>query len=166
MAGAPPDAEPYARHALALSWLFGLPGAPLLYYGDEYGEWGGADPGNRAFWRGDGTLSANEAAVLDRTRKLGAARRELVALRRGAYRSLHATENFLAFARETKDGKVAIVALSRDAGPTTTEVTLPLTLPLTNGTALSDRRGGAAVTVTGGKLSISLPGRGAAILAP
>ncbi len=166
VAGAPPDAEPYARHALALSWLFGLPGAPLLYYGDEYGEWGGADPGNRAFWRGDGTLSANEAAVLDRTRKLGAARRELVALRRGAYRSLHATENFLAFARETKDGKVAIVALSRDAGPTTTEVTLPLTLPLTNGTALSDRLGGAAVTVTGGKLSISLPGRGAAILAP
>lgn len=166
VAGAPPDAEPYERHALALSWLMGLPGAPLLYYGDEYGEWGGSDPGNRAFWRGDGTLSASESAVLDRTRKLGAARRELVALRRGAYRSLHATETFLAFARETNDGKVAIVALSREAGPTTTEVTLPLTLPLANGTTLTDRLGGAPVTVSGGKLSISLPGRGAAILAP
>ena len=166
VAVAPPDAEPYARHALALSWLMGLPGAPLLYYGDEYGEWGGADPGNRAFWRGDGTLSANESAVLARTQKLGAARRELVALRRGAYRSLHATETFLAFARETKDGKVAVVALSRDPGPTTTEVTLPLTLPLANGTTLVDRLGGASVSVSGGKLSISLPGRGAAILAP
>lgn len=163
---APPDAEPYARHALALAWLFGLPGAPLLYYGDEYGEWGGADPGNRAFWRGDGTLSANEQGVLSRTQKLGAARRELVALRRGAYRSLHATETFLAFARETKDGKVAIVALSRDGGPTSTEVTLPVTLPLSSGTQLTDRLGGPAVTVTGGKLSIALPGRGAAIYAP
>jgi glycosidase len=166
LAGPPPDGEPYARHALALSWLMGLPGAPLLYYGDEYGEWGGADPGNRVFWRGEGTLSANESAVLDRARKLGQARRELVALRRGAYRSLHATETFLAFARETKDGKVAVVAVSREPGPTTTEITLPLTLPLPNGTALKDRLGGAGATITGGKLSISLPGRGAAILAP
>ena len=73
VAGPPPDAEPYERHRVALSWLLGLPGAPLLYYGDEYGEWGGADPGNRAFWRGDGPLSADEQAVLDWTRKLGAA---------------------------------------------------------------------------------------------
>jgi glycosidase len=31
----------------AMAWLLGLPGAPLLYYGDEYGQWGGADPNNR-----------------------------------------------------------------------------------------------------------------------
>ena len=68
VAGAPPDAEPYARHALALSWLMGLPGAPLLYYGDEYGEWGGSDPGNRAFWRGDATLSANESGRTSKAR--------------------------------------------------------------------------------------------------
>jgi len=166
VAGAPPDAEPYARHALALSWLFGLPGAPLLYYGDEYAEWGGSDPGNRALWRGDGTLSANESAVLDRTRKLGSARRELVALRRGTYRSLYATETFLAFARETQDGKVAIVALSRDPGPTTTDITLPVTLPVANGTALKDRLGGPSITPNAGKISISLPGRGAALYAP
>ena len=26
---------------LALAWLLTQPGAPLLYYGDEYGDWGG-----------------------------------------------------------------------------------------------------------------------------
>jgi len=167
VAVAPPDAEPYARHSLALSWLMGLPGAPLLYYGDEYGEWGGADPGNRAMWRGDSSsLSGDEQGVLDRARKLGKARQELVALRRGAYRSLHATETFLAYARETTDGKVAIVALSRDAGPTTTDVVIPATLPVGDGTTLSDRLGGPSVSVSGGKISVALPGRGAAVLAP
>ncbi len=166
VAGAPPDSEPYQRHALALSWLLGLPGAPLLYYGDEYAEWGGADPGNRAMWRGDTTLSADESAVLTRTRKLGSARQELVALRRGGYRSLYATETFLAFSRETEDQKAAIVALSRDPNPTNTDVTLPASFPLANGTTLTDRLGGPSVTISGGKISISLPGRGAALLAP
>src|SRR5690606_22415286 len=31
---APGDAEPYRRARIALTWLLGLPGAPLLYYGD------------------------------------------------------------------------------------------------------------------------------------
>jgi neopullulanase len=167
VAGPPVDSEPYARHASGLSWLLGLPGAPLLYYGDEYGEWGGADPGNRAMWRGDSaSLNADERALLERTRKLGAARKELVALRRGGYRSLHATETFLAFARETSDGKAAIVAVSRDGAPLTVEVTLPPSLPLASGTKLADRLGGAGATVTNGKISVQLPARGAAILAP
>jgi glycosidase len=162
----PPDSEPYARHSTALSWLLGLPGAPLLYYGDEYGQWGGADPGNRAMWRGDGTLSPDEQAVLGRTKLLGTARKELLALRRGGYRSLHATETFLAFARETSDGKLAIVAVSRDPNPVNVSVTIPASLPLADGTTLVDRLGGPSVTASGGKLMIQLPPRGAAFLAP
>jgi neopullulanase len=166
VAGPPSDAEPYARHTTALSWLLGLPGAPLLYYGDEYGEWGGADPGNRAMWRGDGALGAEEQQVLERAKKLGSARRELVALRRGGYRSLHATETFLAFARETSDGKLAIVAVSRDSNPLNVSVTIPPSLPLADGTTLQDRLGGGSTTAAAGKLTIQLPPRGAAIYAP
>ena len=44
---APSDGEPYWRTRVGMAWLLGLPGAPLLYYGDEYGQWGGADPNNR-----------------------------------------------------------------------------------------------------------------------
>ena len=166
VAGPPPDGEPLRRHAAALGWLFGLPGAPLLYYGDEYGEWGGADPGNRAMWRGDsGSLSSDEQFVLDQTRKLGAARRELVALRRGNYRSLYATEDFLAFARETDNGDVAIVAVSKSGAALSESITLPASIGLAGGTALTGRISGASSTVVGNTLSVSLPARGVAILA-
>src|SRR5258708_32001047 len=111
VAGAPPDSEPYARHRLALSWLLGAPGAPLVYYGDEYGEWGGADPNNRVMWRGNGTLSADEQATLAWTRKLGAARRELVAMRRGGYVPVAGTtETLLVFGRQA-GSNAALVAM-------------------------------------------------------
>src|SRR5207248_2978016 len=98
LAGPPPNAEPYQRLQLGLAWLLGLPGAPLLYYGDEYGEWGGADPNNRAMWRGAGALSVDEQATLDRVRALGRARAELPALQRGDYTTIYGTEAVLVFA--------------------------------------------------------------------
>ena len=165
LAGAPPDAEPYARHALALSWLLGLPGAPLLYYGDEYGEWGGADPGNRAGWRGAGTLSGDEQAVLLHAQRLGQARRELVALRRGDYQTLQVSETFLAFARQAGQS-YAIVALSSDTAASTTSVALPASLQVPDGTQFDDRLGGPSLTVSGGAVQVALPARGAAVLAP
>jgi glycosidase len=167
-AGPPaPGDDAYARQRLAMTWLLTLPGAPLLYYGDEYGEWGGGDPNNRPVWRGGGgTLSPEEAATLARTRALGTARRELVALRRGAYRSLLATEDQLVFARQAEAGQTAIVALTRSAAAETLVVPLPVTLPFAEGAILKDRLGGPDVTVTGGVLRIPLGARGAAVLAP
>jgi glycosidase len=165
VAGPPTDAEPYQRHRLAMAWLFGLPGATHLYYGDEYGQWGGADPNNRAMWRGDQALTGEEATTLAFTRKLGTARRELAALRRGVYRPVHATDDALVFARATA-ADVALVALTRLAGGTTIMTALPPTLGLANGTALRDRLGGPDVVVTNGGVSIPLGPRGAAILAP
>jgi glycosidase len=166
VAVAPPDAEPYQRHRAAMAWLMGLPGAPLLYYGDEYGEWGGADPNNRVFFRGEGSLSAEEQATLTMVRKLGQARRELVALRRGTYRSIHATEEVLLFSRETGDGKAAIVGVNKAPSPRTFTATLPQTTPLPNGTVLKDRLGGANVTVSGGQVTVTIPARGGVVLAP
>lgn len=166
VAAAPPDGEPYARHRAAYAWLLGLPGAPLLYYGDEYGEWGGADPNNRAMWRGDQALSAEEQATLALARKLGQARKELVALRRGDYRPVWASEEVLLFGRQTADGKVALVAVSKAAGPRTVFATLPLTLAFTEGQTLKDRLGGSDVQVQSGTVTLSLAARGAAVLAP
>jgi neopullulanase len=166
-AGAPPNAEPYARHRLALAWLMGLPGAPLLYYGDEYGEWGGADPNNRAMWRGEAALNADETATLALVRKLGVARKQLVALRRGEYRPVFAKadRDVLVFARQA-GSDVALVALSKNAGPDTVIAPLPATIPLSNGTVLHDRLGGPDVTVTNDAVTITLGARGSAILAP
>jgi glycosidase len=166
IAGAPPDQESYDRTELARAWLFGIPGAPMLYYGDEYGEYGGVDPNNRVMWSGDGTLTAQEQAMLASTRKLGQARKELVALRRGAYRPVSATQDTLVFARQDDQGNAALVALSRLATPTTITTALPVTLPLASGTVLRDRMGGPNVTVTSGSITVTLGARSFAVLAP
>jgi glycosidase len=166
VAGPPDTNDPYSRHSIALAWLLGLPGAPLLYYGDEYGQYGGADPGNREDWRSDpAALLPAEAVVLARTQMLGEARRSIEALRRGGYETVLATDNFLAFARPMGEpGKAAIVAISRSASATSTNVTLPVSLGLQAGAALSDWMGGPDVTVgAGGSATISLSAWGSAI---
>jgi glycosidase len=163
IASGPVDGEPYARHRLALAWLLTQPGAPMLYYGDEYGDWGGADPNNRKMWRD--TVTGEEATTLDFTRRLGTARKNLRALRVGGYVPIYASETDLVFARRA-DKDVAIVALTLSAQGTTVTVDVPATLGLADGTSLSDRLGGAAVGVAQKKILITLPSRGTAIYAP
>ncbi|MEZ4390656.1 MAG: alpha-amylase family glycosyl hydrolase [Polyangiales bacterium] len=164
VAEAPRDASAYARHRLAMTWVLTIPGAPLVYYGDEYGEWGGADPNNRRLWRAEAALNADERATLAHVRAAGSARRELVALRVGEYASVAATEETLLFARRAPSS-AALVALSRADAPRTVTARLPGGL-FTDGTVLRDRLGGASVTVTGGAVSVSLGPWGSAILAP
>ncbi len=166
VAAAPTTAEPYERQRLAMAWLLGAPGAPMIYYGDEYGEWGGADPNNRVMWRGEQSLSAQESTTLSFVRKLGAARRELVALRRGAYGHVYATEDVLVFARRASSGEVALVALSRATAPRTFTAPLSVSLALPDGQKLSDRLGGPDVIVAAQSITLTLASRGVAVLSP
>jgi len=167
IAGPPPDSETYGRHRLALAWLLGQPGAPMVYYGDEYGQYGGVDPNNRMHWRNGSALSADEAATLAFVRKLGQARKNLVAMRRGAYVPVYNTDaNTLVFARQTAAGDVALAAISRLDTPTTVTTALPASLGLADGTVLHDQMGGPDVTVNGSVISVSLGAQSVAILAP
>ena len=53
----PQSPEAYERLANAFAFLLTSPGAPLIYYGDEYGLAGGGDPDNRrTLFYADGTL--------------------------------------------------------------------------------------------------------------
>jgi len=166
IAEAPADAEPYRRMRTAMSWLMGLPGAPLLYYGDEYGQWGGADPNNRMMWRSPSELAGEELTTLELTRALGTARKDLPALRRGDYVSLSASEDTLVYARHLPSDTAVIVALTRSASGDEVDVDVSA-LGLSAGTELVDRLGGPSATVAaGGELSISLPPFGSAVLAP
>ena len=140
IAGPPPDSETYGRHRLALAWLLGLPGAPLLYYGDEYGEYGGVDPNNRVNWRGDsGTLSADEQAThgVRAEARAGAEEPHGHAAGRLRARCTTPTPNDLVFARQDTAGDVALEAISRLDTPTTVTTALP-------GVAGDHRRDGAA----------------------
>lgn len=166
-AAAPGDAEPYRRMRIAMTWLLGLPGAPLLYYGDEYGQWGGADPNNRLMWRAEASLNADEKATLALVRKLGAARQQIAALRRGAYVPLLATEDTLVFGRKLAAGDAAIVALTRLGAPQMVTVDAGALLGFKAGDVLDDALGGPSATVTPlGKLSFTIPASGSVVLAP
>ncbi|HEY1957539.1 MAG TPA: alpha-amylase family glycosyl hydrolase [Polyangiaceae bacterium] len=166
-AGPPDSSEPYQRLRVAMSWLLAQPGAPMVYYGDEYGEWGGADPNNRADWRGDSqTLSPDEQTTLTLVRKLGQARKNLVALRRGAYVPVFANEPVVVFARQTTAGDVALVAINRTSSPQSVVAPLPVSLALADGTTLNDALGGASVKVAAQSIAVNLPAWGQAIFAP
>ncbi len=166
-AGPPTTADAYGRMQMGLAWLLTVPGAPMMYYGDEYGQYGSADPNNRVMWRGGGTtLTANEQGVLAATKALGTARRNVVALRRGAYVPIVASQDIDLFARQTDDGQIAIVALSRGTSSESITASLPPTLGLADGAPLHDQLGGPDVSVAGGAVSLSVPARGAVILTP
>jgi glycosidase len=160
-AGPPIDSATYAHERLALAWLYAIPGVPLLYYGDEYGQWGGADPNNRVMWRDEAALSSDEKTALAYTRKLGHARRELVPLRRGTYRKILAEDEALVFARETA-GDVVLVAMARSGGAV--HAALPVSLGLAQGTVLHDWLGGPDVTVGAGAIDLTLGARSTAYL--
>lgn len=171
VAKAPEDSEPYRRHRVAFAWLLGaLPGAPLLYYGDEYGQWGGADPNNRMLWRAPGSLDANEKDTLAFVRKLGKARRDVPALRRGVYLPLgggSVTEDTLVVGRRIANADAAIVGVTRANAPTSVTVPVAAELGFAAGTKLVDELGGPSVTVSAaGTVNVTVPASGAVILHP
>ena len=165
---APSDSEPYRRTRIGLSWLINLPGAPLLYYGDEYGQWGGSDPNNRLMWRPASALDADETATLSFVRKLGTARAALPELRRGDYVALDNTDdNTLVFARKVAQGDAAIVGLTRLT--TNAQVTFDVlaSLGFSAGTTLHDAMGGPDVTVAAnGTVTLNIPASSTVVLHP
>lgn len=174
----PGSSEPIQRLRVAMAWMLGLPGAPLLYYGDEYGQWGGADPNNRLFWRDEGQLSAEEKATLAFVQKLGQARRAVPALRRGAYVPYgqvvdlgmvnpDVKENVLVFGRKTAQGEAALVGVNRSGTAQALVVRAQEGLGIAPGTTLKDALGGASAVVdAGGKVKVVVPPFGAVMLAP
>jgi glycosidase len=160
---APSTDEPYDRMYLALAWLMAVPGAPLLYQGDEYGEFGGLDPDNRHLMRFSAQLATREQNQLSRVRKLGQARAQLKGLRGSDYATLLATETFLSVARGAGDDLV-IVALNKSASSQSVSVPIPPEIA-SNGRTFTDALGSAiAPTVTGGALQMTLPARSAVYL--
>ena len=164
IAGAPSASLPYERARVGFAWLLNLPGAPLLYYGDEYGQWGGADPNNRLMWREPSALTADEQTTLTFVRKLGMARKNVPALRRGDYVSLHVTEDTLVFGRKPASGSAAIVALTRASTVQNVATEVTTKLGLSSGTVLHDQMGGPDVTVAAGNVQIAIPAKGAVVL--
>jgi len=106
-----------AALGVAAALLFALPGAVSIYYGDEVGMAGGKDPLNRAgmIWEPE----RQDHDLLTLFRRLGSLRRQIPALRSGAYERLSARDDVAVFARGTGKGRVVVVA---NAGRGTTSL--------------------------------------------
>lgn len=141
--------------ALQLSW----PGMASIYYGDEVGLTGHDDPDDRRPYPRD----AEDSELQGFYRTLATLRRDHDALRHGDLRFLLTDDEAgtLAFGRRT-DVEAAITLLNLSDDEATAEVEVAGYLP--DGLAMTDALGGARATVRAGRIAISLPARGAAVL--
>ena len=149
----PTNKEPYERLRLAFTLLMGLPGIPLIYYGDEIGLPGETDPDNRRMMKFTG-LSSEQAAVLAHVQKVALLRRKYPALRSYQRRTLHVDAEWYAFLREEGSQKI-IVVLRR--GGSSSQFSIPVQGILQDGQAVQDLLRGASLTSSQGKLPITLP---------
>jgi glycosidase len=170
------DGLTQARERLELAALlqFTYVGAPMIYYGDEAAinapGLGVADPYNRAPYpwsdaSGDPrTYGPVDTSMIAYYSKLGRMRHELPALRTGSFERVLANDasGVYAFARSGGAVKAVIVALNKSSSHR--EVMLRVGRFYADGTSLEDRIGGAASTVSGGSVRVSLAARSGAVL--
>ncbi len=147
------------RAARALAWAlaFSYPGVPLVYYGEEVGMTGGADPENRGPMLWD--VGRWDHATHAHLQKLAALRRDHPALREGLFRALPqpGQPSVLAFLRATDDPRQAVVVV---ANPTAAPVRARVFAPyahLLDALPLRDLLGGPGTRMHGGRLDVALP---------
>jgi glycosidase len=149
---------------LASVLQFGLPGAPTVYYGDEVGMTGGDDPDNRRTYPWPALGGKPDRALEDHYTALGKLRHDEAVLREGDIRLLHADDETqtVAFGRQTA-GASAIVALNRSDAARTFEFPVPGPAGASFARKAVVGDAAAAATLTGGKVSLTLGPRSAAI---
>lgn len=109
------DARTWSRLRLAFAALYTLPGAPMLYQGDELGMGGTGDPVTRLPPPARETLPAEARALEAHVQRLAGLRRCEASLRRGDLTLLLASDEAFVFARRGPEpGAAAIVALARN----------------------------------------------------
>ena len=111
------------RAIAALNLAHTLPGVPMVYYGDEIGLVGETgEYGRRPFpWQAEETWATG---TLQAVRELGALRRDSHALRHGGLRWIGATEDAVAFVRESRQGSALVVAAREATGQKTVPTAL------------------------------------------
>ncbi|MCR4708296.1 MAG: glycoside hydrolase family 13 protein [Clostridiales bacterium] len=147
------------REHLMLRFLLSMPGIPCIFYGDEAGLEGCADP----YCRRTYPWGHEDAGMLSYYRKLIRLRRENPVLMTGDCRIFSPCEDVLAVRRAIEDGRdvfgkqqkdaVAITMINRAAKP----VQVFLTKEDVQGRELLVSGTGAELLPTGGSFSVRLP---------
>jgi alpha-glucosidase len=156
-----------ARVRLAMTLQFALPGIPMIYYGEENGMAGGADPDNRRpmIWEPHGWRHGIREHLL----RLTELRRRRPEWRRGGFTDLTARIDgkVLAFMRTgAQPGEFTLVAANATDRPVTARLVVPYA-HLYDGVRLVDLLGhGRHFTALGGRVDVEVPPKTALALAP
>ncbi len=150
--GNPSTSWPYARLRMAWTFLFAVPGVPLIYYGDEIGLPGAGDPDNRRMMVFEG-LDTQQQATLEHVGKIGKARLDHPALRTGELTTLSVDANYWAYVLK-KDSDVALVVLNR--GSRRSESFRMSDFGVSEGDTLREVFTNSTVSVHSGRISVTV----------
>ena len=134
-----------AKLRLAAMLLYGFPGSPTLFYGDEAGMEGFEDPLNR----GTFPWGSEDGRLTALFRRLGRLRSERISLQKGDITYLYAQGGGLVISRRFA-GETTIVALNAGDSP------LALTLPW-EGSLAADGLTGQRFFAANGTVHVTLP---------
>lgn len=151
-----------SKTCLGLFFLMTYVGVPTIYYGDEYGMSGGADPDNRRTM--DWEIAKPDNQVIALCRKLSEIRNKYSALRTGSFITLNTDDinNTYCYGRMDKEGKIAVL-LNNDAVEHTVDLSL-VPLELREGSRLTDAITGTSFTIRAGGVKVPVKARSGAIL--
>ncbi len=99
----------YDKLKVYMTYLLTIPGIPIIYYGDEIGMTGAADPDNRRMMRFDDELNEYEKQTLEDVSRLIHIRKNHPALRYGDFLTLQADENIYAYIRSDMNERILTI---------------------------------------------------------
>ncbi|NIR47178.1 hypothetical protein GWO43_01645 [candidate division KSB1 bacterium] len=147
------DPRSYNEAELYLAYLLTIPGVPTLYYGDEIGMTGAADPDNRRMMRFGDELTTLEKQMLRGVRSIVKLRRTHSALRYGDFQTLLANQHCFVYLRSDMSERV-LTALNKNNQPQTITVQFPDFYEATRANNLIN---GQTFRISKGTLSMTLP---------
>jgi len=123
----PPEVDhqsSYEKLKLFFTYLLTIPGVPVIYYGDEIGMTGAADPDNRRMMRFDEELTGSEKKTLYDVSKIINIRRQHTALRYGDFQTLFVNEDCYAYLRSDLNERILVV-MNKGLNEADLEIQLP-----------------------------------------
>ncbi len=146
----------YKKLQLHLAYILTIPGVPVIYYGDEIGMTGAADPDNRRMMRFDGEINNNEKKTKTEISKLINLRKKHSALRQGDFYTLIANEHCYAYIRSDMNERMLVV-LNKSDNEQMIDLNIPRIYDVKNAEDLSN---GKLHKISDGKFSVTIPAIG------
>jgi glycosidase len=108
---------------------------PVIYYGDEIGMTGAADPDNRRMMRFGNQLSETEKKMIKDVSKIIHIRKNHPALRHGDFLTLQADKNIYAYIRSDMNERILVV-LNKSMKEQNVSLSLPVIYTIRKATDL------------------------------